>query len=426
MIRTLLATTAVLALGAAGAQAETVAITHAHVLTMGKAGDLTDATVVIRDGVIASVGAGAAPAGARVVDATGAIVTPGLISASDPISTVEIEGVEATVDTGTRNDRLSAAFDIQYAVNPDSALIPVARMGGVTDALVLPEMQRDKSRRDMFFAGQGAVIHLQGGAADPIRKAQAAMVLDMGEEGAGEAGGSRAAEYVLLRAMLAEVRRYSANRAVYFKEAVEGYNLRREDMEALIPVVEGRMPLIVGVHRAADIRQVLRLAREEKLHVILDGAEEGWRLAGEIAAAGVPVMLNAAADLPSSFEELGSTLENVARLNAAGVTVIIDNPPLFEGGRTPRFDAGRAVAHGLPYGAALAALTINPAKVFGVADRIGSVEVGKDADLVVWSGDPLETSSAPTAVFVKGVQMPLRSRDTELRDRYLPLDTAAR
>jgi len=426
MIRILLATTAAFALGGVGAHAETVAITHAHVLTMGKAGDLTDATVVIRDGMIASVGAGPTPAGARVIDATGAIVTPGLISASDPISTVEIEGVEATVDTGTRNDRLSAAFDIQYAVNPDSALIPVARMGGVTDAVVLPTMERDKSRRDMFFAGQGAVSHLQGGAADPIRKAQAAMVLDMGEEGAGEAGGSRAAEYVLLRAMLAEVRRYSANRAAYFKEAVDGYNLRREDMEALIPVVEGRMPLIVGVHRAADIRQVLRLAREEKLHVILDGAEEGWRLAPEIAAAGVPVMMNAAADLPSSFEQLGSTLENAARLNAAGVTVIIDNPPLFEGGRTPRFDAGRAVAHGLPYGAALAALTINPAKVFGVADRIGSVEVGKDADLVVWSGDPLETSSAPTAVFVKGVQMPLRSRGTELRDRYLPLDTAAR
>jgi imidazolonepropionase-like amidohydrolase len=426
MIRTVLAASAILALAQAGARAETVAITHAHVLTMGRAGDLTDATVVIRDGVIVSVGAGAAPSGARVLDVAGAILTPGLISASDPISTVEIEGVEATVDTGTRNDRLSAAFDIQYAVNPDSALIPVARVGGVTDAVVLPEMERDKTRRDMFFAGQGAVIHLQGGGADPIRKAQAAMVLDLGEQGAGEAGGSRAAEYVLLRAMLDEVRRYSANKAAYFKEAVDGYNLRREDMEALIPVVEGRMPLIVGVHRASDIRQVLHLAREQKLHVVLDGAEEGWRLAPEIAAAGVPVMLNAAADLPSSFEELGSTLENAARLNAAGVTVIIENPPLFEGGRTPRYDAGRAVAHGLPYGAALAALTINPAKVFGVADKIGSIEVGKDADLVVWSGDPLDTSGAPSTVFVKGLQMPLRSRDTDLRDRYLPQDTAIR
>lgn len=426
MIRTLLATTAILISAGAAAHAETVAVTHAHVFTMGPAGELKDATVLIRDGVIASVGAAPTPAGARILDAAGAVVTPGLISASDTISTVEIEGVEATVDTGTRNDRLSAAFDIQYAVNPDSALIPLARMGGVTDAVVLPEMERDKSRRDMFFAGQGAVIHLQGGAADPIRKAQAAMVLDMGEQGAGEAGGSRAAEYVLLHAMLAEVRRYSANRAVYFKEAVDAYNLRREDMEALIPVVEGRMPLIVAVHRASDIRQVLRLAREERLHVVLDGAEEGWRLAGEIAAAGVPVMLNAAADLPSSFEALGSSIENAARLNAAGVTVIIDNPPLFEGGRTPRYDAGRAVAHGLPYGAALAALTINPARVFGVADKIGSIEAGKDADLVVWSGDPLDTSGVPTAVFVKGVQMPLRSRDTDLRDRYLPLDTAAR
>jgi imidazolonepropionase-like amidohydrolase len=299
-------------------------------------------------------------------------------------------------------------------------------MGGVTDAVVLPILEGGKDRRDMIFAGQGAVIHLQGGAVDPVRRAQAAMVLVLGEDGAGHAGGSRAAEVVLLRAMLEDVRRYSADRSAYFKAAVEGYNLRREDLEALIPVVEGHMPLVVSVHRASDIRQILRVAREERLHIILDGAEEGWRVAPEIAAAGVPVMLNAAADLPSSFEELGSTLDNAARLNAAGVTVIIDNPPLFEGGRTPRYDAGRAVAHGLPYGAALAALTVNPARVFGVADKIVAIAPGKDADLVVWSGDPLDTSGAPAAVFVKGVQMPLRSRDTDLRDRYLPLDTAAR
>jgi imidazolonepropionase-like amidohydrolase len=426
MIRTVFAATALLISTGAAAHAETVAITHAHVFTMGPAGELKDATVVIRDGVIASVGASAAPAGSRLLDAAGAIVTPGLISASDPISTVEVEGVEATVDTATQSDRLSAAFDIQYAINPDSTLIPVARMGGVTDAVVLPTLEGGKDRRDMIFAGQGAVIHLQGGATDPVRRAQAAMVLVLGEDGAGHAGGSRAAEFVLLHAVLDDVRRYSANRSAYFKEAVEGYNLRREDLEALIPVVEGRMPLVISVHRVSDIRQVLRLAREEKLHIILDGAEEGWRVAPEIAAAGVPVMINAAADLPTSFEQLGSTIENAARLNAAGVTVIIDNPPLFEGGRTPRYDAGRAVAHGLPYAAALAALTINPAHVFGVADKIGSIEAGKDADLVVWSGDPLDTSGAATAVFVKGAQMPLRSRDTDLRDRYLPLDTAAR
>jgi imidazolonepropionase-like amidohydrolase len=176
---------------------------------------------------------------------------------------------------------------------------------------------------------------------------------------------------------------------------------------------------MVSVHRAADIRQVLILAREQNLKVILEGAEEGWRLAPEIAAARVPVLLNAYADLPQSFDEIGSTLENAARLNAAGVLIGIENPPIYEGGRTPRIDAGRAVAHGLPFGAALAAITINPARIWGVDGRIGSIAPGKDADIVVWSGDPLEPLSAPTEILIKGIEQPLRSRDLDLRDRYL-------
>ncbi len=427
MIRSLFRATAALALGwaalATAAQAETVAIVHAHILTLGNAGEIADGVVVIRDGMIASVGTGAAPAGARVVDAGGGIVTPGLIAVDTPLSTVEIEGVEATGDTGTKNDRLSAAFDVQYGLNPDSVLIPVARMEGVTDAVVTPAFEGGNGRRDLLFAGQAAVIHLGGGLADPLRRADVAQLLELGETGAEHAGGSRAATIVLLRAMLADVRRFAAH-PDDFRTSADTYNLRREDLQALIPVVEGREPLVVTVHRATDILQVLNLAREEKLRLILDGAEEGWRVAPQIAAAGVPVMVWGSADRPVNFEQLGATLENAARLNAAGVTVVLDNPPLFEGGRTPRYDAGRAVAHGLPYGAALAALTINPAKVFGVADRIGSLEPGKDADLVVWTGDPLDTTGAPVAVFVKGVQEPMRSRDTDLRDRYLPLDIA--
>ena len=428
MTRRLFTAAAAVALGAAlaaSAQAETVAIVHAHILTMGKAGEIADGVVVIKDGVIASVGAGPAPAGARVVNASGGIVTPGLIAVDTPLATVEIEGVEATGDTGTKNDRLSAAFDVQYGLNPDSVLIPVARMEGVTDAVVTPAFQGGNGRRDLLFAGQAAVIHLGGGLADPLRRAEVAQLLELGETGAEHAGGSRAATMVLLRAMLADVRRFAAH-PDDFRTAADTYNLRREDLQALIPVVEGREPLVVTVHRASDILQVLSLAREQKLKLILDGAEEGWRVAPQIAAAGVPVMVWGSADRPVSFEQLGATLENAARLNAAGVTVILDNPPLFEGGRTPRYDAGRAVAHGLPYGAALAALTINPARVFGVADRIGSLEPGKDADLVVWTGDPLDTTGAPIAVFVHGVQEPLRSRDTDLRDRYLSQDTAAR
>lgn len=429
MIRTLLTGAATLALAAAApaarASAETVAIVHARVFTMGRVGVVEDGTVVVRDGAIASVGAGGAPAGARVIDAHGGAVTPGLIAVSTPLETVEIEGVDATNDTATKSDRLSAAFDVQYALNPDSALVPVVRSEGVTDAIVTPELGSAHARPDMIFAGQAAAIDLAGGLADPLRRAGVAQVLELGEAGAEHAGSSRGSAMVLLRAILADVRRYVAH-PDEVRADPEGYNLRKEDLAALVPVVQGRMPLIVGVHRAYDILQVLRLAREEKLRVILEGAEEAWRVAPDIAAAGVPVMVSASADRPVSFEQIGATLENAGRLNAAGVQVILASPSPFHGGRTPRYDAGRAVAHGLPYAAALAALTVNPARAFGVSDRIGSLEPGHDADLVIWSGDPLDTTGTPVAVFVKGVQESLRSRDTDLLQRYLPLDTAAR
>jgi len=420
MNRQLLAAVAALALCAGGARAETIAITNAHIYTMGPAGEIASGAIVISGGKITAVGAGVPiPPGARVIDAAGGVVTPGLVSTNTPLSTVEIaEGVEETNDNATNSDKLSAAFDVQYAVNPDSVLIPIARLGGITDAIITPTLTGRPPRKDMLFAGQAAVIHLAQGS-DMLEKTQAGMVLVMGEDGARIAGGSRAAEFVLLRAMLDDVRAYAKDRANYDLGHSRAYNLSREDLEALIPVVQGREPLMVSVHRAADIRQVLRLAKEQNLVLILEGAEEGWRVAPEIAAAKVPVLLNGAADLPASFDMIGSTLENAARLNAAGVVIGIETPPIYEGGRTPRIDAGRAVAHGLPFGAALAAITINPARIWGMGGRIGSLETGKDADIVVWSGDPLEPLSAPTTILIKGVQQSMRSRDLDLRDRYL-------
>jgi imidazolonepropionase-like amidohydrolase len=425
-MRSFLQTLFVMSLGfSAPALAQTIAITHADLLTMGPAGEIKSGVVLIKGGRITAVGADApVPAGAPVVDAGGKIVTPGLVSTNTPIGVIEVEGVEPTDDEATSSDKLSAAFDVQYAINPQSVVIPIARLGGITDAVATPALPSDHGhdRKDMVFAGQAAVFALAGD--DPVERPKAGMVLAMGEQGAGEAGGGRGAEFVLLRAMLDDVRDYAKNRAAYDRNQSRSFALSREDLEALIPVVEGREPLVVSVHRAADILQVLRLARDERLKLVLEGAEEGWRVAPLIAAAGVPVMLYGAADLPSSFETLGSTLENAARLNAAGVMIALETPPLFTGGRTPRFDAGRAVAHGLPYGSALAAITLNPAKIWGVDERIGSLEVGKDANLVIWSGDPLETTSAPTAVLIKGAPQPLHSRDLDLRDRYLAQDMA--
>lgn len=427
------------ALLAGSARTETVAITHAHILTGGPAGEIAQGTVVLTDGKIAAVGANVAvPAGARVVDAMGATVAPGFFATGSMLGAIEVAslGNDLTVD----NPDLGASFDVQYSLNPESILLPVARLGGLTSAIVMPRSAAERGGSDDdegeqytaggtgdgprshgLFAGQAAVINLGQGDA-LLTRAKVGMVVPFGQAGARVGGGARGAEIVAFKAALQDVRDYIKNKAAYDRAGYRDLPLSKADLEALIPVVQGKMPVIATVHRASDIRAVLKLAHEEGFKVILDGAEEGWMVAGDIARAGVPVLLDPLADRPESYEMLAATMDNAARLQAAGVTVAIE---ASEGGayraRETRYDAGNAVAHGMPYAAALAAVTLNPAKIFGVADRTGSLEPGKDADLVIWTGDPFEPLSQATAVFIKGVSQPMTSRQLELRDRYKDL-----
>jgi len=183
------------------------------------------------------------------------------------------------------------------------------------------------------------------------------------------------------------------------------------------------MPLLVHIHRASDIRMILKVAQEEHLKLILEGAEEGWMVAGEIASAHVPVIVDTEADLPASFETLASRSDNATRLNAAGVNVAIEGSRSWNNLRQARFNAGLAVSYGLPYAAAVASVTSAPAHMFG-EDGIGMIAPGKAADVVIWDGDPLEVTSAPAAVFINGVSQPMTSRDLELRDRYLHRDAS--
>ena len=400
------------------ASAQTVAIINARLETLSSQGTIAKGTLVLQNGKILAVGAGVeAPAGAVILDAKGGVVTPGLIAASSNLTVSEIDAVSETRDD--RSGKLSAGFDIQYGVNPGSALIPHARQSGLTRAVATPVLSRgggghvhdDSGAGDFaggggggegdppLFAGQAAIVSLASGQSDLVLGAKVAVALDLGQAGAAAAGGSRGASLVLVRAALEDARAFARNRSDYDEGDSREFGLSRIDLEALVPVIQGKTPLLIRVSRASDIRQALRLAREEKLKIILEGAEEGWMVASEIAAAGVGVLMDPQANLPTSFETLGSRLDNAARLQA-------------------RFNAGTAVAYGLPYQAALASVTLNPAKIWGIADRVGSLEKGKDADVVLWSGDPLETSSWPVAVFIGGVRQPDSSRAFELRDRY--------
>ena len=419
--------------------AETVAITNARILTAGPAGEIAQGIIVLQGGKIASVGPGAsAPAGARIIDAKGAIVTPGFVAANTLLGAVEVRSLGD--DLTVNNPDIGAAFDVQYGLDPQSTLIPVARLGGITRAIVMPlsaggggtDFHADDgeelytagggggSKSTALFAGQAAVIHL-GEGANILVKPEVGMVVPFGDGGANVAGGARGAEVVALKAAFRDVRDYMRNKAAYDRAGVRDMGLSKADLEALIPVVEGRMPIIASVHKASDIRSVLQFAREERVKVILDGAEEGWMTAGEIAAAGVPVIVNPLSDRPESFQVLGATMENAARLQAAGVTLAIEGQGGAHRVRELRYNVGNAIANGMPYQAALAAVTINPARMFGVSDKIGSLEPGKDADLVIWTGDPFEPLSQPTAIFIRGESQPMTSRQLELRDRYKTL-----
>lgn len=388
--------------------AETVAITGGKVVTGGPAGTIDGGTVLIQDGKVRAVGRDVAiPAGARRIDATGKVVTSGFMDSLARLGLVEVGAVEETVDTRTQRDEITAAFNVADAVNPRSIIMATNRIEGLTRAVVAPAPSTS------LIAGQGVVIHL-GGTSDFLLRTPAAM---FGVLNRNFGGGSRAATMLRLREILHDAREYARDRKAYQQGEMRELEVSRLDLEALQPVVRGELPLVLAVNRASDIQAALRLGKEEKLKLILAGVGEGWVVADEIAAAKVPVLITPLNNLPGSFDVLGATLENAARLHKAGVTFAFMSVAAHEA-YSIRQGAGNAVAYGLPWDAALAALTTVPARLWGIEDSYGSLEPGKDADVVVWTGDPLEVTTYATEVFIRGKQMPIMSRQLELRDRY--------
>jgi len=411
------------------------AITGGRVLTGTSV--IENGTVVIQNGRVVSVGTGAAPAGARIIDARGKVVSPGFVAVDSGLGGLEISSVNGSDDLSNGANTISASFDVSYGLDPWSFTLPVARLGGITRAIVVPTHAgggggsgghaHDDSdfagvghgglQSPGLFAGQAAIIHLAAGT-DILVKARVAMIAPFGEAGAGIAGGARGAQFTQFKETLAEVRLFARNRAAYDRAGLRDLSLSRADLEALIPVANGTLPLIVTVRRAADIQQVLRLAREEGVKIILDGAEEAWLVADQIAAANVPVLLNPISNLPGSLETRAARMQNAAVLDAAGVVIAIKGNDGSHRVRETRYNAGNAVSHGLPYDAAIEAITVNPAKIFGMAGQFGELRAGAAADVVIWSGDPLEPLSNAETIFIGGAEQAPTSRQFLLRDRY--------
>ncbi|WP_425566808.1 amidohydrolase family protein [Sphingomonas swuensis] len=432
------------------ASAQTVAVVGGTVALGDGSAPIPNGKVVIRDGRVVAAGAGVAvPAGARTIDATGKWVTPGIVAGFSRLGLVDVDAVAGTNDTSS-DGPFSAALDVSTAINANSAPIAVNRAEGVTRAVVAPSAGKS------IFAGQGALIDT---GADPqaVTRARLFQYVELGEDGADRAGGSRAAAHVLLRNALREAQQVAGGAVpsrdqsgrtaedprqdpvVANPNESRSYEARRNqdvlltrfDAQALVPVLRGRQILLVHAERAADLRQVIALKREfPAMRLVIAGADEGWTVADELARSGIPVIASALSDLPASFESLAATQSNVGRMRAAGVRVAIgtlndDDPRMAF---RARWYAGNLVgltrvpgAAGLSWGEALRAITSAPAEVLGLSD-IGSLAAGKRGDLVIWNGDPLDNMSAAEAVMIDGVEQPLVTRQTRLRDRYRSLE----
>jgi imidazolonepropionase-like amidohydrolase len=406
------------------ARAGTFALTDCRIETVTR-GVIETGTVVIEGGQIAAVGADAAvPAGAARVPCNGGTVYPGFIDAGTRLGLQEISSQDETEDYDELGD-ITPQMHALTAVNPSTIHVPITRVAGVTTALAVPT--------GGLFPGTATLIDLHGYTPDQMAAGFDAVVLNFPTTGRrgrfdrrDQAAIDKAAEEAMEK--LNEVwddavlyARIDSARAASRSADPMPY---QPEMAALLPVVRGETALLVEVDAAADITKALEWLEDKDVRAILLGVAEGWRVADEIAEAGLPVITGPVLGLPTrASDRYDRTYQNAALLRQAGVEVALRTDDRMQNYRNVPFHAGFAVAYGRDLGfdrqAALEALTIAPARMFGLADRMGSIEVGKEATLFVADGDPLEPASEVTALFIEGYQVPIISRQTELYEEYL-------
>lgn len=405
----------------------TFAIRDARIVTVSGA-DLENGTVIIRDGRIEAVGAGVSvPSGAQIIEGRGLSVYPGMIDAGTSLGLVEVgQGAPGTVDTSEVGDLNPNAKAI-FAINPHSAHFGVTRVDGVTNAVSLP--------LGGLISGQAAIINLAGSnqfemAVVPM----AALVINYPRSSAGGGGGffaelvqtnltellansNRQVEQI--RRMLRDAEAYGRAQDASAKDRTLPRPDRNVVLEALVPYVRGERPVIFRVDRESDIRASVRFAEEMKLKPIILGGDDAWKLATFLKEKNVPVILTGIWDLPSREDDFYDTLyENASKLQQAGVRFAISSGDSGANVRNLPFYAGMAAAYGLPKAEALKSVTLYPAQIMNVADKLGSIEVGKMANLVVTDGDLLETRTHIRHLFIDGRQIPLTSRHTDLYDAF--------
>lgn len=381
------------------------------VVEVGDGTRLERATVIFEGGRITAVGVDLAiPAHAQRINGTGKVLSPGLVAVGSQLGLFEV-GMEASAVDDTMNGPATPAFRAGDGFNPLSPHIAVDREEGVTTVLLTPAGSK-------LFSGQAFVVDL-GSRLDSLPDlSKPAALFGAFDGGIAESfGGSRGSLLLALREIVEDARFYRANRAAFDKGASRTLALAPMHLRALLPTLEGKVPAVIRVDRAADIRALLAFAQENQIKIMIEGGAEAWLVASELRAARVPVIVHPSTSGVISFDALHARDDLAAVLHEQGVVVVIASWDSQSGTSRLRQEAGNAVQNGLPHALAVQAITQTPAILFGAAD-LGVVQKGARASVVLWSGDPLECLSLAERIWVGGVEVTAPSRPRLLAQKY--------
>ncbi len=395
--------------------------------------DIANGMILVENGRIAEVGPKVAAKGARVVDGKGLHAYPGMIDSATQVGLAEISSVRETVDTNELGD-FNPQLRALVAVNPESEHLPVVRANGITTVMTLPFQAGGGGMRGgastTLIAGQGALIHLDGWTWEDLEvRRGAAMQLVFPSL---ETRSFRMESMSVARTPFAEVKAAYEKRlkdlTEFFEEARRYQQAKKGGapgfqpdlkFEAMLPVLEGKMPVMVLAARERAIRDAIRFADKQKIRIVIAGAREYGKTLADLKAKGIPVVASPTLELPLNEDDPYDSAYTVpAELYKAGVKFAFATFNVQFARNLP-YQAATAVAFGLPYQEALKALTVNPAEIWGVSDQIGSIDKGKWADLMLTDGDPLEARTQIKALYIKGKQVELTNRHTKLFEKYM-------
>jgi imidazolonepropionase-like amidohydrolase len=404
---------------------ETIALRGGKLLTVSH-GVIENGVVVMQNGRITAVGAAstAIPAGAKVIDVTGMTVYPGLIDAEDHLGLTEIQADRMTDDTLEPSDEIMPHMHVYDAFHAETALIPVARMNGVTNAVVAPAAGDT-------LPGQDAFIQLAGKSAEEMLLVRdVALPLNFtGRQRRNESFATakfpqtRMGMAAQLRQAFIDAQDYEAKLTAYEKKKAAdpdkaGAPPKRDlKLEALLPYLHGQKPMVLAAEEPNDLQTILDMAKEYHLKVILNHLTHSSEALDKVAASGFPVIVGAIYAQPKEWERYDAVYRLPAEMAKRGIKIAFASYDSHNVRNLP-YAAGYAAGFGLPADEALKALTLNPAQMFGVDKDLGSLDPGKMANVVVASGDPLDVKTDVKHVFIGGVEIPLVSKQTELRDQY--------